>query len=98
MAPAFMAALFTHLLLRVLPSPHRDGVSDFFMSDQFAFSDMPLDQQVFKISMLLQHPREWHDYVLKFRALSARTFTEKYTPQGESVQRSNYEGNFSYGL
>ena len=98
MAPAFMASLFTHLLLRVLPSPHRDGVSDFFMSDQFAFSDMPLDHHVFEISPLPQHPREWHDYLLKFRALSARTFTEKYTPQGESAQRSNYEGIFLMGF
>ena len=41
-APAFLASLFTHIFMRFLPSPHSDGVSDFFMyADICPFSDMP---------------------------------------------------------
>ena len=97
-APAFLASLFTHILLRVLPSPHSDGVSDFFLSDKFPFPDMPFDQHVFEISPLPQHPKDWNEFLLEFRAQSARTFTEKFTPQGEHTQRSNYEAIFLMGL
>ena len=97
-APAFLASLFTHILLRVLQSPHSDGVSDFFMSEMCSFPDMPFDQHVFEISPLPQHPNEWHDYLLKFRALAARKFTEKFTPLNEPSQRSNYEAIFLMGF
>ena len=59
---------------------------------------MPFDKHVFEVSPIPQHPKEWPDFLLNFRAEAARTFTEPFKPKGEQAQRSNYEAIVLMGL